>query len=190
MAPTTPTAPEAPLRPFLPAAQFTAGLPRHVVSAALLLTDPAGRVLMLHQARPYPGHPAWWQLPGGLADDGERPHETAVRETREETGIVADGPPRLLAVDHRAAADGWPQVIDFCFDGGVLPAGTPIALSTEHDTHAWRSPAAWRPLLQPAQRPWFRALSRARRAGVPLLLSDGVEPSAAPGVRPGARTGA
>lgn len=31
-----------------------------------------------------------WQLPKGLVDKGETPEETAVREIREETGVVAD----------------------------------------------------------------------------------------------------
>ncbi|MCX5214444.1 NUDIX hydrolase [Kitasatospora sp. NBC_00240] len=55
-----------------------------MVSASLLLADPRGRVLMLHQAHPYPRHPTWWQPPGGLADPGERPYKTALRELAEE----------------------------------------------------------------------------------------------------------
>ncbi|KDN80469.1 NUDIX hydrolase [Kitasatospora cheerisanensis] len=74
-------------------AAFAATLPPHVVSASVLVSDEDGRILMLHKARPYPGHPAWWQLPAGLADAGEHP----------------------LAVDYRSAADGWPPVVDFAF---------------------------------------------------------------------------
>ncbi|MFF7633736.1 NUDIX domain-containing protein [Kitasatospora sp. NPDC008050] len=100
--------------------EFAATLPRHVVSAGVLLTDPAGRILMLHQAHAYPGHPAWWQIPGGLADAGEQPNVTAVRETHEETGLLLPSALPLLAVDYRAPADGWPAVVDFCFDAGTV----------------------------------------------------------------------
>ncbi|MDH6120413.1 8-oxo-dGTP pyrophosphatase MutT (NUDIX family) [Kitasatospora sp. GAS204A] len=157
----------------LPPDEFTAMLPKHVVSAAVLLTDGAGRILMLHQARAYPGHPAWWQLPGGLADAGERPHETATRETREETGLRLPAELPLLAVDYRAPVDGWPPVIDFCFDGGTARPEAVVLLSAEHDDYAWRDPVQWQPCLQPAQRPWFAALLRARAAGTALFLNDG-----------------
>ncbi|MFE2915045.1 NUDIX domain-containing protein [Kitasatospora indigofera] len=170
----------------LPVAEFTAGLPKHVVSASLLLADPRGRLLMLHQAHPYPGHPPWWQPPGGLADPGERPYETALRELAEETGLVPARALRLLAVDHRSAAGGWPPVIDFCFDAGVLPAGTAVTLSAEHDQAAWRTPAGWQPRLQPEQRAWFTAVCGSPATAGVLYLHDGLEHSGA--VRPAART--
>ncbi|MEV4615553.1 NUDIX hydrolase [Kitasatospora sp. NPDC049258] len=156
----------------VPPDRFAAALPRHVVSAGVLLTDPDGRVLMLRQARPYPGHPVWWQIPGGLADHGEQPCRTAVRETEEETGLRLRGPLQLLAVDYRRAADGWPPVIDFCFDGGTT-AQHPV-LSPEHDAYDWRSPRDWHGGLQPVQRRWFAALWQARRDGRPRYLTDGV----------------
>ncbi|WP_329493686.1 NUDIX hydrolase [Kitasatospora herbaricolor] len=171
----------------LPVEEFTAGLPKHVVSASLLLADPRGRVLMLHQAQPYPGHPRWWQPPGGLADPGERPDGTALRELAEETGLVPARALRLLAVDHRGAAGGWPPVIDFCFDAGVLPTGTLVALSAEHDRAAWRTPAGWQPHLQPEQRAWFAAVSRSPGTAGVLYLHDGLEHSGT--ARPAARSG-
>jgi len=163
----------------LPPEQFAAELPKHVVSASVLLTDPDGRVLILHQSAGYPGHPPWWQLPGGLADPGEPPQRTALRELSEESGLeLADGMP-LLLVDYRSASDGWPPVIDFCFDGGTLPREQPIELSAEHDRYAWRSHQQWRPCLQPQQRAWFAALWRARSAAAPRFVNDGREPGTA-----------
>ncbi|SEL99953.1 NUDIX domain-containing protein [Streptacidiphilus jiangxiensis] len=154
---------------------FAARLPRHVMSACVLVTDPADRILMLHQAHGYPGHPPWWQLPGGLADLDEKPHQTALREAYEESGIELPAAPRLRVVDYRSSVDGWPPVIDFCFDAGRVPTDTPVVLSAEHDRAAWRSHAEWQPHLQPDQRDWFASVWRARTAGVVLHLNDGRE---------------
>ncbi|WP_405021300.1 NUDIX hydrolase [Kitasatospora sp. NBC_00070] len=59
--------------PAIAPADFAATLPPHAVSATVLLTDAEDRILMLYRARAYPGHPAWWQLSGGLGDLGEQP---------------------------------------------------------------------------------------------------------------------
>lgn len=47
----------------------------------------------------HPGGPFWsrrdegaWTLPKGLVEEGEEPLETAIREFREETGVVPRGP--------------------------------------------------------------------------------------------------
>ncbi|WP_405597143.1 NUDIX domain-containing protein [Streptomyces sp. NBC_01410] len=56
----------------------------HHVSIAAVLDD-QDRVLMLWRYRFVPDK--WgWELPGGIVDDGEDPHATALREVEEETG--------------------------------------------------------------------------------------------------------
>lgn len=57
-------------------------------AARILLTDPAGRVLLFRFV--VAGRPPFWCTPGGAVDRGETFAEAAVRELREETGIVAD----------------------------------------------------------------------------------------------------
>ncbi|MGC5022577.1 NUDIX hydrolase [Micromonospora sp. DT47] len=64
----------------------------------LVVRDRDDRILLFHTRDPeHPRLGTWWELPGGGMDPGETYAETAVRELREETGIVvtADrlGPP-------------------------------------------------------------------------------------------------
>ncbi|MFP1629556.1 NUDIX domain-containing protein [Streptomyces sp. 5K101] len=59
----------------------------HVAIAAVL--DDQDRVLMLWRYRFVPDK--WgWELPGGIVDQGEDPHATALREVQEETGWRPD----------------------------------------------------------------------------------------------------
>jgi ADP-ribose pyrophosphatase YjhB (NUDIX family) len=58
--------------------------PKFTVSAAAVVTDGHGNVLLLdHKIRPRSG----WGLPGGFLEHGEHPAEGIRRELREETGI-------------------------------------------------------------------------------------------------------
>jgi 8-oxo-dGTP pyrophosphatase MutT (NUDIX family) len=63
----------------------------------VVLTDEGGRVLLFHAVTDDVGPAGWWELPGGGIDEGESYLDAAVREIREETGLVLDpaqfGPP-------------------------------------------------------------------------------------------------
>jgi 8-oxo-dGTP pyrophosphatase MutT (NUDIX family) len=56
----------------------------------VVLTDASGRVLLFHALTPEETPDGWWELPGGGIDPGESYLEAAVREIREETGLVLD----------------------------------------------------------------------------------------------------
>ena len=56
----------------------------------VVLTDASGRVLLFHVVTAEEAPGGWWELPGGGIDPGETYLEAAVREIREETGLVLD----------------------------------------------------------------------------------------------------
>jgi 8-oxo-dGTP pyrophosphatase MutT (NUDIX family) len=70
--------------------------PTHVTGSAVVLDD-GGRVLLHRHKRL-----GIWLQPGGHLEPGESPPQAAVRETREETGVLASHPgggPTLVHVD-------------------------------------------------------------------------------------------
>jgi ADP-ribose pyrophosphatase YjhB (NUDIX family) len=61
-------------------------VPRHRIGVALVLLDEQGRVLLLNHVF-HPHVP--WGLPGGWLSRNEDPEACALRELKEETGLVA-----------------------------------------------------------------------------------------------------
>lgn len=121
---------------LLPHEDWLATLPRHYVGSAVLLTDESGRVLLLNAS-----YRDGWLLPGGCVDHGEDPATAAARELHEETGLLRTLGP-LLDVDWRPEdpdLDGGmaAPVLQFIFDGGTIPADTPIHLDAESLEWRW-----------------------------------------------------
>jgi len=70
--------------------------PRHVVVAACLVRDGAGRVLLIRH------HRRGWEMPQGRVEEGEGLLEALQREVHEETGVVISPGP-LAAVWSRTS---------------------------------------------------------------------------------------
>ncbi len=62
-------------------------------SSKVLLVDESRRVLLFSGIdRTKPDVPPWWFPVGGSIEPGETPDDAAIRETREETGLVISDP--------------------------------------------------------------------------------------------------
>jgi 8-oxo-dGTP diphosphatase len=103
-----------------------AQLPGVVVAAGALITDPAGRVLIVK-----PNYRDHWTLPGGVCEHGEPPHAGCAREVAEEVGLMLPAG-ALLAVDwSQPYGDDARPIMHFVFDGGTVSADTPIVVQAE-----------------------------------------------------------
>ncbi|QNA89091.1 NUDIX domain-containing protein [Massilia sp. Dwa41.01b] len=58
---------------------------KHTISCGTLVCDTRGRLLLCHVTGT-----AAWDIPKGMQDPGETPLASAMRELREETGVVFD----------------------------------------------------------------------------------------------------
>ena len=56
-------------------------VPKHIVSAATIVLNEKGELLLIKGPR------RGWEMPGGQVEEGESLKEAAVRETKEESGI-------------------------------------------------------------------------------------------------------
>jgi len=107
-------------------AAWYAGLPTVFGSAAALITNRAGQVLLVK-----PNYREHWSLPGGILEHGEPPHAGCRREVAEELGldIAAEV---LLAIDWTPPEGVRPRpIVHFVFDGGVLEEHAPVRLQED-----------------------------------------------------------
>lgn len=93
---------------------FTAMMPTKRMAADCLLTDEAGRLLILQ-----PPYKPTWDLPGGIVERDESPRDAARREVHEEIGLHVE-PGELLVVDWVPQTGDFTEIVAFLFDGGVL----------------------------------------------------------------------
>ena len=127
----------------------TSGDDLHLV-AWLMLTDDAGRVLLARRAGVSYGV-GLWGLPGGHLDAGESFRAAAVREAREEVGVVAD-PHDLQPHGVQHYSDDGTRGVDVFFSTRAW-RGDPTPVS-ECSEVGWFDPLA----LPADSLPWLQPL--------------------------------
>lgn len=151
-------------------AEWYASLPSFLASASALITDPAGSSVLIVK----PNYRPWWNVPGGILEGDEAPHEACAREITEELGIRLDLG-RLLVVDWVAPNAQRKAWFGFVFDGGVLEDGSEITLqSAELDEFAFVACAELRDRLTQNTADRVDAALRARATGGVVYLRNGV----------------
>jgi 8-oxo-dGTP diphosphatase len=151
---------------FTDAAAWYASLPVLYAAAAALITDPAGRVLLVK-----PNYRDHWSLPGGICEHAEPPHAACAREVREELGLALPIG-RFLVIDWSPPDGDRPNpIVQFIFDGGMLSDPAGIVLQQEElDDYQFTEPAAAATFLPPFIEARVLAALSARASGTATYL--------------------
>lgn len=114
------------------------------ITVAMLLADPAGRILIVRPA----GRASGWLLPGGLVKLGESPRDAARRKVREETNVDVE-PGALVAVDWVQASRAHRRArLAFVFMGRTLTPDDIASIRLQRaEVDAWRLEPPARALL-------------------------------------------
>ena len=151
--------------------EYDRSLPRKRVAAGVLFFDGEDRVMLVDPVYKEP-----WEIPGGAVEWDESPRDGAVREVKEELGLVC-GPGRLLGVDWVGARPGRSEGMAAIFDGGVLgpEEAAGIRLQTE-ELRAFEFVGLdqVRERLIPLLARRVEACIDARHRGVTVYLENGV----------------
>ncbi|MFF3074205.1 NUDIX domain-containing protein [Kitasatospora sp. NPDC057904] len=113
---------------------FQEGIER--IGVGVVVRDASGRVLMIRRAA-HDVLPGLWEYPGGAQEGDEHVPAGAARELVEETGLTGH---RLEYARHLDFTNqNGRRVRQFVFTA-VVPEGTAVTLSAEHDAYQWASP--------------------------------------------------
>ncbi|MBA3307382.1 MAG: GNAT family N-acetyltransferase [Chloroflexi bacterium] len=175
LGPSAPPSAQQPANELQGVRAFYRGLPAKRIGAGVLFTDDLGRVLLVRPTYKQP-----WEIPGGLVEEGESPHEAATREVTEETGL--DRPAgRLLCVDWVPPRDPKTDGLMLLFDGGVLAPAEVAAIVLPPDElseHRFVDLNDFQDYVPERMARRLVAGLAARGDGIPRYLVDGRAPRA------------
>jgi 8-oxo-dGTP pyrophosphatase MutT (NUDIX family) len=109
--------------------------------SVIVLRDAPLEVLMLRRNPEASFMPHAWVFPGGTVDGDESPREAAVREAREEAGLVLD-PQSLVPTSRWITPAGLPKRFDTWFFLASVGRGAPVTIDgSEIVEWVWIRPA-------------------------------------------------
>jgi 8-oxo-dGTP pyrophosphatase MutT (NUDIX family) len=101
------------------------------VGVKVVVFGPGDRILLLKRSA-QSSHPGSWDLPGGGVDRGENPLKSAIREVKEESGLLIMSPSITTTYLQQDAVD---EAIIIGYSAVAYTAD--VSLSWEHSEHRW-----------------------------------------------------
>ena len=106
------------------------------VAKLVVVRQDKEQLLLLRRSDSDSRRPGQWDLPGGRVEDGELLEDGAVRECREETGLLVRPEDLRLFMTLNGSVDAGRIWVNWLFFAVRIPAGE-VHLSYEHDLSDW-----------------------------------------------------
>ena len=136
------------------------------VSASVLLTDEADRVLLVKSVSG-----VYWTIPSAIAREDEAPHDRAERLMAEQLGVTALAGRLLVIGWSPATKDHSRAVVNFLFEGGMIHNEESLVKDLSELTDArfftWEQVEG---VVSAVLAEWLEAARQAREDSVPAYL--------------------
>ena len=102
------------------------------ISQKAIILNEDGKVLAIRRSNTAPTRPLYWDLPGGILEEGEDKLEAIKREIKEETGLEVESISKISEGTWHEGDYAWTTT---CYL--AKPKTITVTLSYEHDEYKW-----------------------------------------------------